>query len=146
MYAFLRTNQLNLMLILCGACGILAFLLFVTRFLTKRRKYILILMELVALFLLWFDRLAYIYSGNVTSKGSVMVRLSNFMVFFLTPAVVLCFNLFIRDYMKNEGKITKIPRRIGLAGGLAAIAMVLAMVAAVTGLYYSFDENNIYHY
>ena len=52
MYAFLRTNQLNLMLILCGACGILAFLLFVTRFLTKRRKYILILMELVALFLL----------------------------------------------------------------------------------------------
>lgn len=145
MYAFLRTNQLNLMLILCGACGILAFLLFVTRFLTKRRKYILILMELVALFLLWFDRLAYIYSGNVTSKGSVMVRLSNFMVFFLTPAVVLCFNLFIRDYMKIEGKITKIPRRIGLAGGLAAIGMVLAMVAAVTGLYYTFDENNIYH-
>ncbi len=145
MYTFLKANQLNIMLILCGACGILAILLLITRFLTRKRKWTLILMELVAFFLLWFDRLAYVYSGNITAKGYVMVRLSNFFVFFLTPGVVLSFNLFIRDYMKNEGKVEKLPRRIGFVGGMAFIAMVLAIVAAVTGLYYSFDANNVYH-
>lgn len=145
MYEFIKANQLNIMLILCGACGILTFLLCITRFLEIRRKWILILMELVAMVLLWFDRLAYIYSGNITAKGFVMVRLSNFMVFFLTPAVVLVFNLFIRDYLTNEGGKTNLPRRLDFVGAISAIGMILAVVSGFTGLYYYFDEGNIYH-
>ena len=83
------------MLILCGACGILVFLLINTRFLKRSRKAILILMELLALFLLWFDRSAYVYSGDTSHKGYIMVRVSNFLVFFLTSAIVLGFNLYI---------------------------------------------------
>ena len=92
MFDFIRQHQLNIMLLLCGASGILTLLLFITRFLNKRRKWALILMELVAMFLLWFDRLAYCYAGNLGHKAFVMVRVSNFFVFFLTPAVVLGFN------------------------------------------------------
>ena len=97
MFDFIRLHQLNIMLILCGACGILVFLLIITRFITKRRKAILIFMEVVAFFLLWFDRLAYIYAGAPGQTAFVMVRVSNFMVFFLTPAIVLGFNLYLID-------------------------------------------------
>ena len=38
MFDFIRAHQLNVMLVLCGACGVLAFTLFITRFLSKSRK------------------------------------------------------------------------------------------------------------
>ena len=69
MFELIRENQLNLMLVLCGACGILTLLLLNTRFLAKSRKIILIVMELIAFFLLWFDRLAYVYAGDISRKG-----------------------------------------------------------------------------
>ena len=145
MFEFIRDHQLNIMLLLCGASGILALLLFITRFLTKRRKWALILMELVATFLLWFDRLAYTYAGRVGPTAFMMVRLSNFFVFFLTPAVVLGFNMFICDYLTNEGGVTKLPRRIKAVAYISAIGMFLAIVSAFTGLYYYFDLSNTYH-
>ena len=95
MFSFLRENQLSIMLLLCGACGILTFLLFNTRFLAKRRRVLLILMEVTAFFLLWFDRLAYIYAGDPSTKGYYMVRISNFFVFFLTSSIVLVFNNYL---------------------------------------------------
>ena len=97
MFEIIRAHQLNLMLMLCGACGILILLLFNTRFLSKRKKQIMILMEAIAFLLLWFDRLAYIYAGDSSETGYVMVRLSNFIVFFLTPTVVFAFGLYITD-------------------------------------------------
>lgn len=145
MYDYLKDKQLNIMLILCGACGILAFLLLITRFLTLKRKWALILMELVALFLLWFDRLAYIYAGDVSRKGYYMVRVSNFMVFFLTSAVVLVFNLFISDYLTTEGGLKTIPKRLEVVGVISVVGMILAVVSSLTGLYYHFDANNVYH-
>ncbi len=145
MFEFLRTNQLNIMLLLCGACGILTLLLFVTRFLNRRKKWTLIMMELIALFLLWFDRLAYIYAGDVSEKGYIMVRLSNFMVFFLTPCVVLGFNVYLRDYLMVEGSLKKMPHRLAIVEFFSTVGLVLAIVSAFTGLYYYFDETNRYH-
>ena len=144
MFEAIRANQLNIMLLLCGACGILVFLLLITKFLEKRRKWILILMELLAFFLLWFDRLAYIYAGNMSAKGYFMVRLSNFMVFFLTSGVVLGFNLFLSDYLLNEGGMEEVPRRLNIVGFVAAMGMLLAVISSFTGLYYYFDEGNHY--
>ena len=145
MFELIRDSQLNIMLLLCGACAILVFLLFNTRFLSKSRKKILIFMELLALFLLWFDRQAYIYSGVVSRKGYVMVRLSNFSVFFLTSAIVFGFNLYISDLLMNEGKSTSLPRRLILCGGMSVVGMILAVISAFTGLYYYIDEINVYH-
>ena len=82
MFELIRAHQLNLMLLLCGACAILAILILHTRFLPKTRKRILFLMEIMALFLLWFDRLAYIYAGNPGTVAWYMVRVSNFLYSF----------------------------------------------------------------
>ena len=145
MFELIRAHQLNLMLLLCGACAILAFLVFHTRFLPKTRKWILILMELMALLLLWFDRQAYIYAGDPSDLGGVMVRVSNFLVFFLTPGMTFGLTLYLMDWLKNEGKLKKTPKRITFSIFATVIGMLLAVIAALTDLYYYFDETNLYH-
>lgn len=145
MFEWIRAKQLNIMLLLCGACVVLVILLLVTRFMTKRRKAILILMELMASLLLWFDRSAYFYAGSVRIEAYAMVRLSNFMVFFLTSGIVFGFNLFLMDWLLTEGKMKRVPVRMRVVSYSAILGMILAVVAAFTGLYYTFDNHNLYH-
>ena len=145
MLEFIRANQLDIMLIICGSCGMLIFLLFNTRFLYRSRKVILIFMEIIAFFLLWYDRLAYVYSGDLSHKGYVMVRLSNFMVFFLTSAIVFVFILYVSDLVKHETELDKLPKRLSVSAVLSAVGMLMAVISAFTDFYYYFDENNMYH-
>ena len=60
MFDLIRTYQMDIMLALCAVCLTIAALLLFTRFLPKRRKLVMINMEVVATLLLAFDRLAYI--------------------------------------------------------------------------------------
>lgn len=145
MFELIREHQLNIMLVLCGACAILAFLIFHTRFLPKQRKRILILMEVMALLLLWFDRLAYIYKGDPGQKAGIMLRVSNFLVFFLTSGMAFGLTLYLADHLMAEGKMKKLPARVRLCAFGASCGMMLAIFAAATDLYYYFDENNVYH-
>ena len=145
MFDIIRNNQLNIMLFLCGVCITMALLVIFTKYLPARRKGILLAMELVATFLLAFDRIAYIYSGNESSLGWVMVRLSNFMVFFLTSGVVFCFNLYISDLLMREVKLKSVPKRLNFAGIISIFGMFLVIISVFTGLFYTFDEHNHYH-
>ncbi len=145
MFEVIRNHQLNIMLCLCAACFTMGVMLFLTKFLSKRRKWILIAMEIVATLLLFFDRMAYIYAGDVDSMGFMMVRVSNFMVFFLTSATVFLFNFYIVDLLLNEGKLTKIPKRLMFTGFASSVGMMLAIISAFTDFYYYFDFQNIYH-
>lgn len=145
MFEVIRNHQLNIMLCLCAACFTMGVMLFLTKFLSKRRKWILIAMEIVATLLLFFDRMAYIYAGDVGAMGFMMVRVSNFMVFFLTSATVFLFNFYIVDLLLNEGKLTKVPKRLMFTGFVSTIGMMLAIVSAFTDFYYYFDFQNVYH-
>ena len=135
MFELMRAHQLNIMLLLCGACGVLVLLLAFTDDLEWRRKWILMLMEVVAFCLLMFDRSAYLFAGDTSMTGFVMVRVSNFMVFFLTSAVVFVFNLYLCDYLTNEGNMKKMPNRLNVTGSVSALGMILAIFAAFTNLY-----------
>ncbi len=145
MIDFIRAHQLNIMLLLCGCCGIMVFLLAITRFLSRSRKIILMCMETVSFFLLWFDRMAYIYAGDVSRTGYLMVRLSNFLVFFLTSGTVFVFNFYLTDWLVTEGKMEKIPARMKIVTYISALGMLMAVISNFTGLYYYFDETNTYH-
>lgn len=145
MFELIRTNQLDIMLFLCGACAILVFLLINTRFLSVKRKRVLIFMEAAACFLLGFDRLAYVYAGMPGPTGYLMVRVSNFFVFFLTSGIVYGFNLYLEDMLLNEAGLETTPARLVFAGRAAFAGMIMAIVAAFTGLYYYFDNANRYH-
>ncbi len=145
MFDFIRDHQMNIMLCLCAVCATMTVMLFLTKFLSTRRKWILICMEIIATFLLFFDRMAYIYSGNTSAAGYIMVRLSNFMVFFLTSSTVLVFDFYLVDLLLNEGKLSKVPKRLMFAGFTASAGMMLAIVSAFTDFYYYFDYQNVYH-
>ena len=145
MFNFIRLHQMNIMLCLCAACFTMMVMLFLTKFLSNRRKWILIIMELIATSLLFFDRLAYIDSGVIGSTGYVMVRVSNFMVFFLTSSVVFIFNLYLSDLLLNEGKLSKVPKRLVFTAFAGSVGMMLSIVSAFTNFYYYFDEHNFYH-
>ena len=95
MFDFIRNHQMNMMLVLTAGCAVMAFMLLITRFLPRRRKWILIILELIAAGLIGFDRLTYIYNGDTSSIGFVMARISNFIVFTFTAGIVLCFNYYL---------------------------------------------------
>lgn len=145
MFEFIRAHQLNLMLILCGGCAVIDLLLIFTRFLSKSRKAILMLMVTMAFFLLWFDRMAYIYAGDPGRTGYIMVRVSNFVVFFLTSGLVLGLNLYVSDWLTHEGKLESIPIALQITAWASGLGMCLAVYSAFTNLYYYFDEMNRYH-
>lgn len=145
MYKFLTTYQLDIMLGLSSACLCFTLLLAISRFFERRRRFIMIFMEFVATFLLFFDRLAYIYSGDLTYKGYIMVRVSNFFVFFLTPAVVLGFNMYVGYLLTKDEDVKKIPKRLGFVSISCLVEMVLVVANLITGLFYYFDELNVYH-
>ena len=145
MLKFLAEHQLDAMQALSGICGAMAFLLVITKALTKKRRLVLIHMELVAMFLLIFDRAAYVYSGHFSQTAYIMVRLSNFFVFFLTSEIVLAFNLYLSSLLTEEGGMEQPPKRLRVVYFLAAIGMIIVVVSQFTGLIYTIDEFNKYH-
>ncbi len=145
MIEFLSAHQLNIMLALSSVCGTIVLFVLIANALPKRRRMALLCHELASMFLLYFDRLAYIYSGDPTRTGFIMVRLSNFLVFALTNVVVLTFNQYITDILKTDGKFTEMPRRIKAVNVLTILGVFMVVVSQFTGIYYFFDELNQYH-
>ena len=145
MFELIRTHQLNVMLVLSGVAISVALLMFFTRFLPARRKAILIFLELEATFLLIFDREAYKFAGGTDELAYVMVRLSNFMVFFLTAGIVLGFNLFLTQWLLEKKAMEKIPGRLRIVSHAAVLQMILVIIAHFAGWFYYIDRDNLYH-
>lgn len=140
----LRQYQADIMLVLSGICGIIAVFVYMTNTMSKKRKLILMQLEINAMFLLIADRRAYIYRGDPSALGWWMVRISNFLVFFLILAVIYCFNLYLIDLYTHEGKLKAVPRRLKVVKGLALAGMAMVIVSQFTGFYYTFDDMNRY--
>lgn len=142
---FLKTYQLDIMLIMVGISGVLAYLTSITAALSRRRMYILVTTELCATLLLICDRSSYIFRGDVSTLGFWMVRVCNFMVYFCSLAIPLMLTLYLIDLYTVEGKLKTPPKRLNVCIYLAAIGVVLLVISQFTGLYYSFDAQNQYH-
>ena len=141
----LKKYQLSIMLILCGVCFTLGVVTLLTKGMSRKRKSILIFMEAAALLLLVFDRFSYIYKGNVSELGSVMVRIGNFMVFFMSLLIPHLATLYLIDLYRNEGGLRSTPRQLQICVGLFALGLGLLIVSQFFGLYYVFDAQNNYH-
>lgn len=141
---FLRQHQLNIMLFLSGVCSILAVLSFFTRSMPKKRRFALMVMQFYASLLLFMDRLAYIYRGNISLTGFWMVRISNFFVYFFSLCIIHAFNLYLVDLYMHEGKLAKKPFRFVFSEILFTAGIICLIISQFTGLYYTFDEMNCY--
>ena len=144
MIDFIANHQLNIMMGLGSICGIMALFAAITKTITARRKMALLLMELSAMILLYSDRLAYIYRGDESNTGYIMVRVTNYLVFSMTLAVSAAFNLYLKDLVINEVQLEKIPKRLYFVTALVGVGQILVIISQFTGLYYTFDDSNRY--
>ena len=140
----LESIQLDLMLILSGISVTTALFMALSKSLDRERKIFLILTNVCAVLLLFFDRLAYIYRGDTSDTGFWMVRISNFVVFAMILMIVWAFNHYVRDIYSDETGFSKIPLRLKLVDLLVMLGLILLAVSQQTGLYYTFDEFNNY--
>ncbi|MCR4772588.1 MAG: HDOD domain-containing protein, partial [Oscillospiraceae bacterium] len=141
---YLRAHQLDIMLFMCGMCGILAVMTLITRTLPRKTKRILAAMEFSAMMLLFFDRFSYIFRGNESRLGYIMVRIGNGMVYFFLLFIPFLVTVYLIDMLINDGGLRKAPKQLVLCEYMFAAGVVLVAVSQFTGLYYTFDEHNIY--
>ena len=142
---FLKSIQADVMLLLSGICGVMALFAYLTETMSRKRKKALTLLEVSAMILMIADRHAYMSRGDVSTMGWWIVRISNFLVFFLTLVTIYALNLYLIDLFTHEGKLSVIPKRLKAVKLLALAGMVLVVISQFTGLYYTFDESNYYH-
>lgn len=140
-----RSVQLDLMLILSGISGAVAFFLALSKSLDKERKLYLILANLFSVLLLISDRAAYRYRGDPSQLGGYVVRVSNFMTFAMLLMILWAFNNYFQDICKDEPGIGTKSKRLIACNYIILTGLFLLAVSQITGLYYTIDENNVYH-
>lgn len=141
---FLKQYQADIMLVLSGICGVMLLFVYLTNTISEKRKLALMQIEFGAMLLMISDRSAYIYRGDPSSFGWWMVRISNFLVFFLTLVVMYSLNLYLIDLYTHEGGLKAVPRRLRAVKFLALVGMAMVIFSQFTGFYYTFDEMNRY--
>lgn len=144
MFDLLRTYQLNIMLCMSSICGIIVFFILLTRGMPRFRKIALTLTEAGGMFLLIFDRFAYIFRGDVSTLGWWMARISNYLVFALSLFIVFSFNMYLSDMLTHEGELTQVPKCLKAVYGIVGIGELLVFLNLFTGFLYTFDETNRY--
>ena len=142
--SFLQEHQLDIMLFLSGSCGVLAFMTLMPRFMSLLRRVLLASMEFASMLLLLCERVSYLYRGDTSALGGVMVRVGNGMTYFLTLLIPFLVTRFMWDLCRHEGGLTKFPLRLRLCDALFVIGTVLIVLTQFTGLYYTFDAQNRY--
>lgn len=143
--SFIRDHQLNIMLLMGGISALLTVTVLIPRSISPKRKTILALMALASTVLLVFERYAYIYRGDTSELGFLMVRISNALVFFLLIFILELVTQYLKDLLLNEGGLSAVPVSLRICDLIFAVGVGLIIVSQFTGLYYTFDANNVYH-
>ena len=143
--AFIRAHQLSFMLFMSGVSAILSFTMLISKFPTRKRKGILALMAFCVVLILLFERYAYIFRGNEEPIGFYMVRISNGFVFFLMLFILHLLTQYLKDILLNEGMMSRVPVLLRICEITFTAGAVLLVISQFTGLYYTFDEHNVYH-
>ncbi len=140
----LKNHQQNIMLSLATMCGVIAIYVWVTGS-SNMRKRALFFCEITAMFLLMSDRSAYIYRGDISLMGYIMTRVSNFMLFLLNLVLILSFNQYVKEVIRDRVDSFKSDKLFNIVDYLCILGCVFIVLSQFTGLYYSFDWNNNYY-
>ena len=144
MLGFIREFQTDFMLFFQGICLIIAFLTLFTKSLSPRRRNAIILLEVYAAVYLASSRFYYLYKDYTDTDFWQLVRTAKFLDYFFCLAILLCFNLYLKDLFKNEAGLTKDPKIIYVGDAILVAGIVVLSVWGSKGFYYYWDANNVY--
>lgn len=141
---FIRQNQLDIMLFLSGICAILALMTLVASSESSRKKSILTLMELSAMLLLLSERFSYMYRGDPTDLGFLMVRLSNGLVFFFQLFIPHLVTEYMRVMLREDCKLEHDSPMLKAAKVVFGAGTILIVATQFLDVYYTIDDGNLY--
>lgn len=129
--------------------------MFMSKNFEKEKRRWMLLMQISSAFLLLSDAFAWGYRGVGNLTGYIMVRVSNFLVFFLSDMILGFFHGYVCSCLFGEGRKSKEDERkmqkevtdfiIKTVWGIVMVGVVLVVYSQFTGFYYTFDQNNFYH-
>lgn len=141
---FLRSYQLDIMLVLTGILVLLLFFSVTVKNLSVRNRFTFAMIITSATLLLLADRYAYVFRGDESTLGFWMVRISNFTSFLMAISVVFFYNALLKEMIRGVSKKEKAPMLLYLVDLFCGIHTVLIVVTQFTGLLYFFDSANRY--
>ena len=114
----------------------------------KKGKMYLSLFASVSGILLVMSFCTGFYSGKTGAASWFMMRLSEFLVYFINDLITFMFTMYLnRKLFGSYGFRGGIPcvKRAAASYIISAAGMILVIVSQFTHMYYRFDENNVYH-
>ena len=90
------------------------------------------------------DSLAYLFRGDPTNNGYIMVRICNFAVF-AGMFVLLALAAMLLDRLLEKGGGGKDKRLRNIVFIICAASIAVIAISRFFGLLYRFDEQNLYH-
>lgn len=124
---------------------ILAFFVCMIKMTSSTKKSALIKMELGTATLMFADAAFYMYEGDVSNMGRMLVRGGNVLVYFFTLLIIYFFCEYITAVFMGTGKFEKLPKRLSLGFVIPSLGTLLVLVSQFTGIYYYIDAANMYH-
>ena len=143
MIDFLIAHQEEIMMVLSGMCGVIAIFVLLMKSLPKKRRHALLAVEICAMFIMIADCLAYAYRGELTEIAYYVVRISNFVVFFLNIGILYAFNAYLTNLYEDTNN-DKGFKRLKVVDYLGVAGTVMLVVSQFTGFYYTINESNLY--
>ena len=124
-------------------CLIFAGGIFIATPQKTRRTRIKILMQIACMLLLGSDTLSWYFHANADETTYYMVRISNFSVFCINYIFMSFFATYVwLTVSKNQHRK---PAALHTVYALSVIGILLLIITQFTGLFYYFDDHNLYH-
>ena len=143
MIDFLIAHQEEIMMVLSGMCGVIAIFVLLMKSLPKKRRHALLAVEICAMFIMIADCLAYAYRGELSETAYYVVRISNFVVFFLNIGILYAFNAYLTNLYEDANN-DKGFKRLKVVNFLGVGGVVMLIVSQFTGFYYTISDSNLY--
>lgn len=135
--------------LILDACAILCFFISVFILAIKqqsyRKKRALFIFEFAIGIFLVADVLTQQFDGDTSVKGYWINRVANFLDYFMIDFIIYSFNTYLVCQIVGRNKLKDTPKRVYICFAITGIAMAITVLSAFTGLYYYFDEFNVYH-
>ena len=125
---------------------IAALCMFMNKNFEREKKRWMLYMLFTCAVLLLSDALAWGYRGGGGTAAYYMVRISNFLVFFMSDVLLFLFHGYVCSYLFGEQKEESLPKiRICTVRWIAYIGMAMVILSQHTHWYYEIDAQNFYH-
>lgn len=138
-------KELQMFLLLFGGtlCALMFLFSSIVRYQSTKRKRALLHLEFVTSFLLFSDYFAYRYQFDTSTLGYWIIRISNFLPFFLIYVELLGLNEYLRTFVYETRKGGS--KRLRIINITAYAGIVLILLNFFTGFVYYIDAENVYH-